>query len=256
METAGRGHGNCQDSPHAPATQELSTGMIRLLLIDHHPVVRDGLTRAIEQSSDFALAGEADAGYTGYQAYLDCEADVIIMEISLPDIGGLEVARKILQRNPNASILIFSAHENEMLIQRAKDIGVRGFVGKKRKVAEVLAAVRMLADGGSYFIDPPPVPSGKLGWGLQLLTPREFEVFRHLAEGRTVIAIAKLLNSSPKTVGVHQTRILKKLGVTNSAQLAHLALGSDVIGLQATLDNLQPEAEETETLVQQPSSAS
>ncbi|QSA95579.1 response regulator transcription factor [Methylococcus sp. EFPC2] len=226
--------------------------MIRLLLIDHHPVVRDGLTCSAKQSSDFVVVGEADNGYTGYQSYLDCNADVVIMEMSLPDIGGLEVARKILQRSPDARILIFSAHENEMLIQRARDIGVRGFVGKRRKVAEILAAARIVADGGSYFIDSPPVQSGKLGWGLQLLTPREFEVFRHLAEGRTVIAIAKLLNSSPKTVGVHQTRILKKLGVTNSAQLAHLALGGDVIGLQATLDNLQ----EGESEAPQQSSAS
>lgn len=245
MKTGGRGTWQQPKYPHAPETQELSTGMIRLLLIDHHPVVRDGLARSIEQSADFTVVSEADNGYAGYQAYLEGGADVVIMELSLPDIGGLEVARKILQRNPDARILIFSAHENEMLIRRAQDIGVKGFVGKKRKVAEVLAAARILADGGVYFSDTPPAQTGKLGWGLQLLTPREFEVFRHLAEGRTVISIAKLLNSSPKTVGVHQTRILKKLGVTNSAQLAHLALGSDVIGLQATLDIMEEPIPET-----------
>lgn len=213
--------------------------MIRLLLIDHHPVIRDGLKRFIEQNSEFVVVGEADSGHAGYQAFLDTHPDAVVLEFSLPDIGGLEVARKIVQRNPNAKILIFSAHENEMLIRRAQDVGVRGFIGKRKSAAEVIAAIRTVAHGGMYFADSPPVRTGALGWGLQLLTPREFEVFRHLAEGRTVMEIAKLLNSSPKTVGVHQTRILKKLGVNNSAQLAHLALGSDVIGLQATMEHLE-----------------
>jgi len=219
--------------------------MIRLLLIDHHPVVRDGLKRFLELASDFTVVGEADSGHTGYQLFLDTNPDVVVLELALPDIGGLEVARKMLQRTPDARILMFSSHENEMLIRRAQDLGVRGFIGKRKSARDVLAAIRTLAHGGLYFADAPPMPVGSLGWGLQLLTPREFEVFRHLAEGRTVIGIAKLLNSSPKTVGVHQTRILKKLGVTNSAQLAHLALGSDVIALQATLENLEEGPAET-----------
>lgn len=204
--------------------------MITLLLIDDHPVVRMGYRRLLEQASEITVIAEAETGREGYRAYIDHQPDIVVVDLALPDIGGLEVTRKIIQRDPAAKILVFSAHENEMLARRARETGAKGFIGKRNGVKRMAQAVLAIAQGSEFF-DEKLLPESKAS-GLDVLTPREFEVFRHLAEGRTVSDIAKLLNSSPKTVGVHQTRIMKKLSVANSAQLAHLALSHNLISLQ------------------------
>ena len=208
--------------------------MIKLLLIDHQPVVREGFRRYLDQDNGrFVLTAEADSGREGYLAFIRSRPDIVVMELSLPDIDGLEVARKILQHNPSAKILAFNAQDNDLLLRRARDLGIKGFINKRSGGKRIMDALNEIVAGGSYFRE---ITSAKvnplLGWGIDLLTPREFEVFRHLAEGHSVSSIAQLLDSCSKTVGVHQTRIMKKLGVSNSAQLAHLALSSGIINLQ------------------------
>ncbi|MBS1212293.1 MAG: regulatory protein LuxR, partial [Proteobacteria bacterium] len=191
--------------------------------------------RLLERESAFSLVAEAESGRDGYAAYFRCLPDIVVMELSLPDIDGLEISRRILNEDPQARILAFDAQDTELLVSRAKEIGIKGFVNKRSSAQRIGEALRVVSSGGSYFSDVEASTSKSrqfLGWGLDLLTPREFEIFRRLAEGHSVHSIAELLDSCTKTVGVHQTRIMKKLGTSNAAQLAHLALSAGVIKLQ------------------------
>lgn len=203
--------------------------MIKLLLIEDHPVVREGYGRLLQQAPEIGIIAESATGQEGYLFFIQHRPDVVVIDLVLPDIGGLEVSRKILQRDAAAKILVFTGYENAMLARRARSIGVKGFLGKRNGAQQILEAVHVIARGASYFDDN--VPCCIDSPGLDVLTPREFEVFRHLAEGRTISDIAKLLSSSPKTVGVHQTRIMKKLGVANVVQLVHLALSHNLISI-------------------------
>jgi two-component system invasion response regulator UvrY len=205
----------------------------KILMIEHQPVVREGFRRLVEQSGEFALVAEAEAGRDGYAAYFRALPDLVVMELCLPDIDGLEISRRILQEDPRAKILAFNSDDCEMIVRRVKEVGIKGFVNKRASAQVILEGLNAVVKGESFFSSAPVrKPNQLMGWGIDLLTPREFEVFRRLAEGHSVRAIANLLDSCPKTVGVHQTRIMKKLGVSNAAQLAHLALSSGVIKLQ------------------------
>jgi DNA-binding NarL/FixJ family response regulator len=206
--------------------------MIQILLIEQHPVVREGFRRFLENDREFEMCAEADSGLEGFLSYKRVRPDVVVMELALPDLDGFEVARRILKLDPDAKILAFNKLDNDLLIHRARDLGFKGFITKLCDSRRVLQALRTIATGGSHFSSRTTEKAAPLlGWGLDQLTPREFDVFRHLAEGHSVATIAELLESCPKTVGVHQTRIMKKLGLRNTAQLAHLALGSGVINL-------------------------
>ncbi len=204
--------------------------MIRLLLVDDHPVVCSGYRRYLENMADIQVAGEAGCGAEGYRLFAELRPDVTVVDISLPDMSGLEVVRRIRQRDPEARLLVFTIHENALMMERAMQAGAIGYLGKHHGPALMVEAVRQVA-GGELFLDPDlrtgpeKIPASPL----KRLTPREFEIFRLLAQGRSVAEIAALLHLSRKTVGVHQTRILKKLNLANTVQLALLAVRCQVI---------------------------
>ncbi|HYE34525.1 response regulator transcription factor [Methylocaldum sp.] len=212
--------------------------MIRLLLIDDHPVVRSGYRRLLDQSPGMTVVAEASDGLEGYHAFVEHQPDVVIMDLFLPGIGGLDVTRRILKRDQSAKILVFSMHESGVLIERSRQAGAKGYVTKRSGAKVILRAIQAVAEGDEFFSQPlapkkaikavfPTLDSADFS----VLTHREFEVMRHLAIGRSVAEIAQILHTSPKTIGVHQTRILKKLGVPNTVQLAHLALQHALIEL-------------------------
>lgn len=208
-------------------------GSIKVMLIDDHPVVRDGYARLLENTPDIRVAGEADNGEMGCELYPECQPDVVILDLSMPGIGGLETLRRIRAKDPTAQVLVFSMHDSETLILRAMEAGAAGYLTKQSGVEQMVEAVRQVAQG-KMFIDPKHVPDLmrqrlKPSDPLQALSPREFQLFRLLAEGHSVVEIAETLSLSPKTVGVHHTNILKKLGLHNAAQLTRLAIRYDVI---------------------------
>ncbi len=208
--------------------------MITVLLVDDHPVVRSGYRRLLEQAPDIAVLSEAADGEEAYFAYCKHQPGVVVMDLALPGISGLEAARKILKRDSRAKILMFSAYENEVLMARSREIGVKGYIGKRSAPKSIVEATRMVASGNSYFDKQlarnPSSQTAKQN-PVETLTPREFEVFCHLAHGRSVAEIAELLHTSPKTVSVHQTRLMRKLGLANVVQLTHLALRRGLITL-------------------------
>lgn len=212
--------------------------MIRVLLIDDHPVVRAGYRRLLEQSNDIRVADEAPDAERGYQLYCALQPDVCVSDLSLPGIGGLELLRKIRTRDPRARVLIFSMYDSAHLIQRALDGGASGFVSKQANPEELIDAVRAAYAGKPYFgaAVPPTASLGAESARLSSLSQREFEIFRLLAGGNTPAQCARILNLSCKTVANHQSFIREKLDVTTSAALAHLALRNGIIVNSMPLD--------------------
>jgi two-component system invasion response regulator UvrY len=151
------------------------------------------------------------------------------MDLNMPGMGGLEACRRIKARDPKANILVFSVHENEVMLERALDAGIKGYISKRSASRVMVQAVRKVAAGEVYVGEEMMshlVGQRKSVDGVQLkdLTPREFEVFRLLADSKSVNEIAGILNISPKTVGHHMTHIKEKLGISNIAGLTHLAI--------------------------------
>jgi DNA-binding NarL/FixJ family response regulator len=205
--------------------------MVSVLIINDFSLAREAYVKLLESESDFTVAGQSDCSDESIQAYRKARPDVVLLDLSLPNIDVVSVAQKILHQNPSAKILAISAMDHEAVIRRIKKAGIRGFISKHATAREVAEALRKVATGEEVF--PSADSIRKHLSPMEILTPREFEVFRHLASGLTVPQIAALLQSSPKTVGVHQTRIMKKLGTVNTAQLAHIALSSGVINVKS-----------------------
>ena len=210
----------------------MTEGPIRVLLVDDHPVVRAGYRRLFEAEGDIEVVAEAGSGEEGYRLFTELAVDVVVMDLSMPGMGGLEAVRRMRSREPQARILVFSVHDNEAMLAQALRAGVAGYLTKQSAPQVMTEAIRKVAAGES-FIDPLLADHangpGSDESGLGQLTPREFQVFRLLAEGYTVNEIARTLSISPKTAGVHHTRVMNKLEVRTSGQLVRLALRHGVI---------------------------
>ncbi|MEF7613018.1 response regulator transcription factor [Aquincola sp. MAHUQ-54] len=214
--------------------------MIRVLLADDHPVVRSGYQRLLGMEADLRVVGEAASGDEAYALHQAQMPDVLVTDLSMPG-GGLELIRRVMRRDPRARVLVFSMHDSASLVRQAFEAGARGFLTKASPPESLVDAVRALAAGRRYL--GPELPASLLepaagaagDDALSALSPREFEIFRLLAEGRSSSECAQALKLSPKTVANHQTVIKDKLGVHTSAALAHLALLHGVIGLPAAV---------------------
>ena len=208
--------------------------MIRVLLADDHPVVRSGYLRLLDQAGDIRVVHEAADADAAYAAFVADPPDVLVTDLSMPAGGGLALIRRVLQRVPDARILVFSMHDGGLLVRRAFEAGARGFLTKASPPDSLVDAVRALHAGRRYLA--PELPLALLqrdpqdeGERLAALSGREFEIFRLLAQGCSAAECARLLKLSAKTVSNHQTVIKEKLGVATSAALAHLAIRHRVI---------------------------
>jgi DNA-binding NarL/FixJ family response regulator len=210
------------------------TSKIRVLLVDDHNVVRSGLRRLLELSGDIQVVAEADSGEQACYIYNDFLADVLVMDLSMPGIGGLEAVRRILMVVPRAKIVIFTMHENSTFATQALSAGARCYVAKSGLADDLLMAIRE-AHAGRTYISPNIAQkivmrtiSGEQD-PIQKLSTREFEVFRLLAEGVSIEGIASTLNISHKTAANYQTVLKQKLGITNAVELVRLAIQHGMI---------------------------
>jgi two-component system invasion response regulator UvrY len=208
--------------------------LTRILLADDHEVVRGGYRRLLENTPDIEVIAEVACGEDAYSRYCELQPDVVIMDLSMQGMGGLEASRRILAYDDSAKILVFSVHENEVMLNRALDLGVLGYISKRSASQVMIEAVRQVGSGEMYvgqemmpfLLKRKTSPDSEMVSGL---SSREFEVFRLLADSKSVNDIAALLNLSPKTVGHHMTHIKNKLGITNIAGLTRLAIRLGII---------------------------
>lgn len=208
---------------------------ITVLLVDDHPVVRDGYRRLLENESDIRVVAEAEDGEIGCTQYKKHTPDVVILDLSMPGIGGLETIRRIKAQHAEAHILVFSMHDSEAMIRHALGAGATGYLTKQGGMGQMVEAVRVVAQG-NFFSDPELaaiMSSGQVFDSsheyLGALSSREFQVFKMLAEGHAIREIADTLCISSKTVGAHHTNIMKKLGLHNNAQIVRLAMRCNII---------------------------
>jgi len=206
-----------------------------VLLVDDHAVVREGYRRLLERTADLVVVGEAASGEDAYRLFGELSPRVVVMDISLPGIGGIEAARRILARDPSARILMFSVHEDVVFSSRALQTGARGYVTKSSAPEVLVEAVRLVAAGKLYIShDMAQELAVQMVPGqhnpLYALSAREFEVFRLLVAGHRIEEIARILSLSTKTVANYQSSIRQKLDVSNTAQVVRIALSQGLLG--------------------------
>ncbi len=209
--------------------------MIRVLLVDDHAVVRMGFRLLLQSVADISVVGEADSGETACQLYTEIGPDVVVMDLAMPGMGGLEALRRIRARQPSAKVLTLSAHDDPMHARRALQEGALGFLSKRSAPEALLEAVTVVAAGRRY-IDPALAQKlalaefdGATKSPVERLSEREFEVFVRLAGGATVQRIAADLSLSASTIGTHLYNIKQKLGVTNQSELTLIAIRHGLI---------------------------
>ncbi len=212
----------------------MSHEYIRIILADDHSVVRSGLRRLLEQNPAMEVVAEAESGEQAYQLYTELLPDVVVMDISMPGMGGLEAIRRILGRNSHARVVILSMHENAAFAFQAMNMGAKGYVAKSSMAEDLVIAVKKAAVGQAYIS---PVVAQKMALQsvsgddvlAKKLSAREFEVFRLIAEGKNAEDIGHVLNISQKTVANYQTMIRQKLGVNSPVELVRLAIRHGLI---------------------------
>jgi two-component system, NarL family, invasion response regulator UvrY len=209
--------------------------MIRVLLADDHAVVRMGFRLLLQSNSDMTVVAEADSGEAACQLYLEFSPDVVVMDLGMPGMGGLEALRRIRARDSVAKVLALSAHDDLMHARRTLQEGAQGFLSKRSAPETLLEAVATIAAGRRY-IDPAlaqrlalaEFDGGKKS-PVEQLSEREFEVFMRLAGGATVQRIAQDLKLSASTVGTHLYNIKQKLSVVNQSELTLIAIRHGLI---------------------------
>ena len=207
---------------------------VGVMLVDDHAVVRMGFRMLLEGSTDIKVLGEADSGEEAVRRFGELRPDVIVMDISMPGIGGLEAIDRILAKDPEMRILVLSAHEDAMHARRVLKAGAAGYLTKRSAAEELMRAIRMVSQGKTY-LEPGIAQqmaveqvSGERN-PVDTLSEKEFKVFLSLASGRSVQEIAEVMSLSPRTVGTHLYNIKQKLGASNSAELAIIAIRAGLI---------------------------
>ena len=204
--------------------------MIRVLLVDDHAVVRTGFRLLLESHAELSVAGEADTGEAACRRYVELEPDVVVMDLAMPGMGGLEALRRIRAHHPDARVLALSAHDDPVHARRALREGALGFLSKRGAPEALIEAVTTIAAGQRY-LDQNVAQRLALGSDegagkspIERLSEREFEVFMRLARAESVARIAEDLKLSASTVGTHLYNIKQKLGVSNQSELTLLAV--------------------------------
>lgn len=207
---------------------------IRVMLVDDHAVVRAGVRRLLEQDERFSVVAEAETGERAYQIFGEHLPDISLLDLSMPGIGGMETIKRIVARYPTAKILVLSMHENAAFASQALKAGAKGYLAKSGLAEELSNAIQWVMTGQTYLGTE---ISHKIalqmheshGDPMQVLSAREFEIFRMLVDGVELSIIASTLNISLKTVANYQTGIKQKLGVSSPVEMVRMAIRCGLI---------------------------
>jgi DNA-binding NarL/FixJ family response regulator len=214
---------------------------VRILIADDHEVVRKGLRAILEAQPGWMVSRESSTGREAVEAALSEKPDIIIMDVNMPELNGLDATRQIVKANPAAQVIVLSAHDSENLIRQMLSSGARGYVLKSDAGQDLVAAVEALlqrrifftstvsevvlgdyVDGGAGTVRLPDSPAGRL-------SAREREIVQLLAEGRTNKEIAGRLNLSVKTVETHRRNVMSKLDCHSLSDLVRFAIQNEII---------------------------
>ena len=219
----------------------MTSGKIRVLLADDHQVVRAGLRMILESQGDIEIVGEASEGLEAVRKACELEPDVVVMDISMPGLGGLEAVRRIKKERPHIRILTLTVHDNERVFFQALKAGAEGYVTKVAPAWEVLEAVRAVHEGRCYldsrvakflvneFLEQ--VRRGEHTSPYDMLSDREKEILQLVASGYSNAQIARMLGISEHTVHNHRARLMDKLGLHNRLDLFRFAVRQGLISI-------------------------
>jgi DNA-binding NarL/FixJ family response regulator len=205
-----------------------------IVLVDDHAVVRAGVRRLLEQEPLFEVIGEAESGEKAYQIFGELKPDVMVMDLSMPGMGGLESIRRILMRYEKAKILVLSMHEDLSFANQALKLGAKGYLTKNTLADDLVKSIETVIQGDVFLSDEIAKKMAMQSISgnqdpVHELSAREFEIFRLLAEGLDIDAIASTLNISSKTVSNYQTMIKQKLNINTPIELIRYAIKVGVI---------------------------
>lgn len=207
---------------------------IRVMLVDDHAVVRMGFKLLLQGADDIEVVAEAESGEEAIKRYPEIKPDVVVMDISMPGIGGMEAVTRLLAKDPAAKVLILSAHEDSSHPKRLLKAGAVGYLSKRSAAEELIQAIHQVFKGKTFL-------DSKLAQAMavqqltgeqnpvEVLSDREFEVFMLLAKGQSVAQIAEKLFLSPRTVGTHLYNIKQKLNAGNSAEITLIAMRNGLL---------------------------
>lgn len=209
--------------------------MITVLLTDDHALVRTGIRRLLEDSEQVTIVGEADCGEDSLKMAQSLKPDVILMDVNMPGIGGVEACRRILQRNPKQKIIVLTIHNEQTYPKRLLEIGAKGYLTKDCGVDEMIMAIKQVAKGGAYIA--PNIAQrlalsllpGNEGNPIDKLSRREFQVMLMISHGLSNIEISEKLCLSPKTISTYRLRLLEKLGAQNEVDLIKIAVEQGMV---------------------------
>ena len=205
-------------------------GKIKILVVDDHAIMRDGIRALLSLHNDLELAGEASEGKEAIEKTRDLEPDIIVMDIAMPGMDGLEATRRIVKKNPKTKVLVLTQHDNKEYVLSAIKAGASGYVPKKALGSELVSAIRAIYRGESFLY---PTAAAALIEDYRQqpdlepydrLTPREREILKLIAEGNTSREIGDLLVISFKTVLGHRAKIMEKLDLHNRTDLIKYAM--------------------------------
>ncbi len=215
---------------------------IRVILAEDHTLVRQGFRRLLEDSSGIEVVGEASTGLAAIELSKKLKPDVVVMDLAMPELGGLEATEEILKVLPETKILILSMYSNDAYMRKAFKLGARGYVLKNAIEVDLTRAVRALADGDTYM--SPGIsnvvienlkghgPTDVASDPYDRLTLREKEVLQLIAQGKSNKEIAAMLDISANTVAVHRAHVMETLGIHRTAELVLYAVKKGVIPSQ------------------------
>jgi two-component system invasion response regulator UvrY len=209
--------------------------MITVLLTDDHTLVRTGIKRLLEDSQQVEIVGEACCGEDSIELAHKLKPDVILMDVNMPGIGGVEACRRILERNSKQKIIALTIYTEKTFPKRMLEIGAKGYLTKECAVAEMIEAIKIVNDGGAYIA---PTIAQQLALSLlpgneenpiDKLSRREFQVMLMISHGLSNLQMSEKLCLSPKTVSTYRLRLLEKLGAHNEVDLLKIAVEQGMV---------------------------
>jgi DNA-binding NarL/FixJ family response regulator len=198
---------------------------VRVLVVDDHTVVRRGVRRLLESAGNIEVVGEAGDGADAVEAATTLQPDVVLMDVGLPGLNGIEATRRIHTAVPGTHVLMLSIHADEHYVQQSLAAGARGYLLKDADAQELVAGILAVGRGDTYLSRTLGGTSGDLGrWPPDVLSPRELEVLRMICAGRTSREVAEELGLSVNTVETHRRHIIGKLDLHSTAELVRYAI--------------------------------